>query len=80
MHVRYDSRKDCNYGLAGDYIKCLLGAFGAGYFNIESTDKGAKFWVKTLAKAACVTYLFKHAVSFGAILQIRDTCFPKEGR
>lgn len=75
MKTVYESRKDCNYDMAWRYGKCLLAVMGIA-IGQNITDK--HLWLKSIVTGVSVGSLFYNASYWGAVGQIRDTCYPKE--
>lgn len=75
MKTVYESRKDCNYEMLYRYGKCLLACVGLGVGqNISNKHP----WLRALVIGMSAGSLFGNASHYGAVGQIRDTCYPKE--
>ena len=77
MRISYDSRRDCNCEMAWSYAKCLLGTVGIALAENISDEHP---WLRAIVGGVSIGYVFHNAARWGAIGQIRGTCYPKEGK
>jgi hypothetical protein len=76
MKIHYESRKDCNEELIGKWVKCAVSVL----LIANARDLKVKRWAQAIVEAAGIAGLFKNAVEFGQVLQIREEHYQKGER